>query len=182
MLFRSTEVLEGFAKDAGPGELDAVAAQARALREWFRAFVQRNRGKALSDGVLAELEPLNRILARDEGFGQIAARSAHDHVHVHEDTHGHGRSPLVLRRARRWRSPDALLLPVAQAIADLITEDDFTYVKGCEGPTCSLLFVDRSRSHRRRWCDMSICGNRRKQRLLRDRARVAEPTSGEKRA
>uniref|UniRef100_UPI0025F8767F ABATE domain-containing protein n=1 Tax=uncultured Caulobacter sp. TaxID=158749 RepID=UPI0025F8767F len=36
---------QSFAKDAGPGELDAVAAQARTLREWFRAFVLKYRGK-----------------------------------------------------------------------------------------------------------------------------------------
>ena len=44
------EVRRSFAKEAGPGELDAVAAQARALREWFRAFVQKYRGKALVSG------------------------------------------------------------------------------------------------------------------------------------
>ena len=158
------EVRQSFAKDAGPGELDAVAAQARALREWFRAFVLKYRGKPLVGGALAELEPLNRILARDEEFGQIAVRGAHDHDH-HE--HEHDRSPLVLRPNRRWRTPDALLLPIARAIAELITEDNFTYVKACEGSTCSLLFVDRSRSHGRRWCDMSICGNRSKQQALR---------------
>ena len=166
------EVRQSFAKDAGPGELDAVAAQSRTLREWFRAFVLKYRGKPLVGGALAELEPLNRILARDEEFGQIAVRGAHDHDH-HE--HEHDRSPLVLRPNRRWRTPDALLLPIARAIAELITEDNFTYVKACEGSTCSLLFVDRSRSHGRRWCDMSICGNRSKQQALRDRARGGEP-------
>src|SRR5215475_569524 len=37
-------VLEAFRKSAVPGELDAVAAQARALREWFRTFVDENKG------------------------------------------------------------------------------------------------------------------------------------------
>lgn len=163
------DVRESFAKNAGPGELDAVAAQARALREWFRAFVLKYRGKPLVGDALADLEPLNRILARDEAFGQIAVRETHDHDH--DADHSDDRFALVLRRHRRWRTPDALLLPVARAIAELITEDNFTYVKACEGQTCSLLFVDRSRSHGRRWCDMSICGNRSKQQALRDRAR-----------
>ena len=169
------EVRESFAKEAGPGELDAVAAQARALREWFRAFVQKHRGSPLDGSALSELEPLNRILARDEEFGQIAVRGAGDHDR--EEGHDHHRSPLVLQRRRRWRTPDALLLPVARAIAELITQDNFTYVKACEGASCSLLFVDRSRSHGRRWCDMSICGNRSKQQALRDRARGAEPAA-----
>src|SRR5262249_40080141 len=58
-------VRAGFQKSAVPGELDAVAAQARALREWFRSFVQQHKGRALRQDVLKELEPLNRVLARD---------------------------------------------------------------------------------------------------------------------
>lgn len=176
------EIQKSFLKDAGPGELDAVAAQARALREWFRAFVQKYRGKSLASGALAELEPLNRILARDEEYGQIAVRDPHVHDHGHEHEHDLDRSALTFQRVRRWRSPDALLLPVARAIAELITADDFTYVKSCEGVTCSLLFVDRSRSHGRRWCDMSICGNRSKQQALRDRARGGESAGRKTRA
>ncbi|MEV8375862.1 CGNR zinc finger domain-containing protein [Kribbella sp. NPDC056861] len=37
----------------------------------------------------------------------------------------------------------------------------------CEDPTCTLLFVDSSRSHRRRWCSMDRCGARSKMRTLR---------------
>jgi predicted RNA-binding Zn ribbon-like protein len=37
----------------------------------------------------------------------------------------------------------------------------FTYVKACEGSSCTLLFVDRSRGHLRRWCSMN-CANRAK--------------------
>lgn len=35
-------------------------------------------------------------------------------------------------------------------------------LKRCQGPRCSLLFVDTSRSGRRRWCSMERCGNRAK--------------------
>src|SRR5690242_20505493 len=54
-----------------PGELDAVAAEARALREWFRGFVLAHMGRPLSADALAELQPLNRVLARDEAFASI---------------------------------------------------------------------------------------------------------------
>src|SRR5271170_4402113 len=59
-----------------PGELDAVAAQARALREWFRAFVLAHRGRSLGPDALHELEPLNRILEREDAYGAIVARPA----------------------------------------------------------------------------------------------------------
>src|ERR1700744_46419 len=50
---------------ATPEQLDAVAAQARALREWLRGFVQRHRGKPLARSAEGELEPLNGLLGRD---------------------------------------------------------------------------------------------------------------------
>ena len=59
---------------AFPGELDAVAAQARVLREWFRGFVLAHKGKPLPEGVLEKLKPLNRVLEGDEAFSTIAAR------------------------------------------------------------------------------------------------------------
>jgi predicted RNA-binding Zn ribbon-like protein len=34
------------------------------------------------------------------------------------------------------------------------------YVKRCNNHTCSLLFVDTSKNHSRRWCSMETCGNR----------------------
>ena len=73
--------------------------------------------------------------------------------------------------ARRWQSPDSLLLPIAKSLAELVSNDDFTYVKACEGPTCTLLFVDRTNGRARRWCSMAVCGNRAKQAAHRKRER-----------
>ncbi len=81
---------------------------------------------------------------------------------------------LKLETLRRWRSPEALLLPIAGAIAQFLCEDDFQYVKACEGSTCTLLFVDRTRGRARRWCSMAICGNRAKQAAHRNRRKQDE--------
>jgi predicted RNA-binding Zn ribbon-like protein len=150
---------------ANPGKLDAVAAQARGLREWFRGFVTRHRGKPLTRRALTELDPLNRLLARDEQFSQIVLRPKG----APED----GNLALELVALRRWRSPDALLLPVAKALAQLVTSADFTYVKLCEGPTCVLHFLDTTKDRRRRWCSMAVCGNRAKQAAHRSRKAAA---------
>jgi len=139
---------------AMPGELDSVAAQARGLREWFRGFVEDRKGRPLAADALHDLQPLNRMLERDEGFAQLVARD------------GEG---VELRSLRRWRSPDSLLLPIAEAMARLVCEEDFTQVKACEGPACTLMFVDNTRGHARRWCSMAICGNRAKQAAHRHR-------------
>jgi predicted RNA-binding Zn ribbon-like protein len=156
-------ILAETARAAMPGELDAIAAQARALREWFRGFVKKHQGKRLKRTALAELGPLNLLLSRDEEFCQIGPReSGKDAVH----------GALGLRIERRWRSSDMLLLPIAHALADVVTECDFTYVRACEGPACTLYFVDRTRGRARRWCTMSTCGNRAKQAAHRVRARA----------
>jgi hypothetical protein len=68
------DVLGHMRETAGPGELDGVAAQARALRDWFRLFVAAHMGKRLTPASLRELEPLNRLLARDEVYGQVVGR------------------------------------------------------------------------------------------------------------
>jgi len=146
---------------AKPGELDTVAAQARGLREWFRDFVTRHRGKPLTRRALTELDPLNRLLARDERFSQIAlrAKASMDGADL----------ALELIARRHWRSPEALLQPVAETIAQLVTTADFTHVKRCEAPTCVLHFLDTTRDRRRRWCSMAVCGNRAKQAAHRSR-------------
>jgi predicted RNA-binding Zn ribbon-like protein len=146
-----------------PGEFDAVAAQARALREWFRGFVFKHMGKPLAPDAVKELGPLNRVLQRDEGFGQVVARHRGDDL---------SDSALAWQARRRWRSPNTLLLPIAQAIAELVCTEDFTHIKACEGDNCTLLFLDRTRRHARRWCRMAVCGNRAKQAAHRDRVRA----------
>jgi predicted RNA-binding Zn ribbon-like protein len=166
----SDEVLESLRASALPGELDAVAAQARALREWFRGFVQDHRGKPLRASALSQLEPLNALLARDEEFGRIVLRPR-DHAQE-------GPSALELRAVRQWSSPDTLLLPIARTLADLVCNEDFTRVKACEGAGCILFFMDRTNGGARRWCSMAICGNRAKQSALRDRLRRGRKRRG----
>ena len=145
-----------------PGELDAVAAQARALREWFRAFVLAHRGPSLGLGALDELEPLNRILERDDAYGAVVARTV-------EAPDQSTRSALEWRTLRRWRTPDSLLLPIAHAIANFVTSEDLSRVKACEKSPCTLCFLDRTRGQARRWCSVTLCGNRAKQALHRSR-------------
>jgi predicted RNA-binding Zn ribbon-like protein len=154
-----SDVVRDMRARALPAELDKVAEQVRALREWFRGFVQRHKGRPLTAGALAELTPLNRLLERDRAFCRI--------VHAPTD---HG--PFRLQSVRRWRNPDSLLLPVGEALARLVCTEDFSYVKACQGPTCTLLFADHTRGRGRRWCSMAICGNRAKQVAHRRRHRT----------
>jgi predicted RNA-binding Zn ribbon-like protein len=154
------DVLKTIRAQAMPGELDKVAGQARTLREWFRDFVQTHKGRPLTAKSLRELEPLNRLLERDEMFGRIVASRETD-------------PPFAFETARRWRSPGALLLPIGEILARFVCTEDFSDVKACEGPTCTLLFADHTRGRARRWCSMAICGNRAKQAAHRERVKTA---------
>jgi predicted RNA-binding Zn ribbon-like protein len=154
------KTLETLRTQAMPGEIDNVAAQARSLRDWFRGFVRQHKGRPLTSKALDELVPLNRLLERDEGFGRIVS-----------DDQSRA-SGLALRTMRRWRSPEALLLPIGEALAKFVCEEDFSNVKACEGPGCTLMFADHTRGHARRWCSMAICGNRAKQAAHRQRLKM----------
>ncbi|HEX5459960.1 MAG TPA: CGNR zinc finger domain-containing protein [Steroidobacteraceae bacterium] len=157
------EVLHSVRARARPGELDKVAAQARQLREWFRGFVSEHRGRRLAPQALGELEPLNRLLERDARFSRIVLR---------QDSRP--AASLELQEMRPWRSPDELLMPIVATLASLVVTEDFSFVKACEGPACTLLFADHTRGRARRWCSMAICGNRAKQAAHRQRLKARQ--------
>jgi predicted RNA-binding Zn ribbon-like protein len=151
------DALDGLKARAMPGELDKVAGQARALREWFRKFVNKYMSRPLPPRALPELGPLNRLLQRDETFSQISR---------HRERDG---DRFELQVMRRWRSPESLLLPIAEALARFVVDEDFAGVKACEGRSCTLVFADHTRGRARRWCSMAVCGNRAKQAAHRNR-------------
>jgi predicted RNA-binding Zn ribbon-like protein len=128
--------------------LDGVAGKAREFRDWLREFVHRHIGKPLAAGAAKALGPLNELLAGDTSYPMVEAAG--------------GEQALRLRRVRRWDSPEELLHPVAEAAADLICSVEFRLIRACEGSVCSLLFLDRTKAHGRRWCSMAVCGNRAK--------------------
>ena len=123
-------------------------------------------GRPLTTRAVRELEPLNRLLARDEVYGQVVPRQG--------SPDGDSSLPLAFVADRRWRSPDSLLLPLAKVMADLLTTADFTHIKGCEWHTCTLLFVDTTKGRMRRWCSMDVCGNRAKQAAHRKRSSASK--------
>jgi predicted RNA-binding Zn ribbon-like protein len=152
--------LRALTVQARPGELDKVAEQARALREWFRVFVRKHIERPLTPEAIDEFASLNAILARDETFSRIAERRASDGAR------------LELETMRRWRSPESLLLPIAEALARCVCDEDFANIKACEGPRCTLIFADHTRRRLRRWCSMAMCGNRAKQAAHRHRLKA----------
>jgi predicted RNA-binding Zn ribbon-like protein len=61
--------------------------------------------------------------------------------------------------------PESVLGPVVMAAARLLTSPEtLARIRRCDMETCRWFFVDRSKNHSRRWCDMKVCGNRAKAR------------------
>jgi predicted RNA-binding Zn ribbon-like protein len=75
-----------------------------------------------------------------------------------------------------WIEPesnlDSMLWPVSRAAAELLIGEEVGYVRQCASETCSWLFLDRTKNHRRRWCDMKSCGNRDKARRYYQRQKA----------
>jgi predicted RNA-binding Zn ribbon-like protein len=67
--------------------------------------------------------------------------------------------------------PDGPLRQVVDAAVVLITSSDIYNVRECSEKTCRWFFLDRSRNHSRRWCDMQLCGNRSKAKRFYARTR-----------
>jgi predicted RNA-binding Zn ribbon-like protein len=91
--------------------------------------------------------PINEILSITEGHDELQLDSA-------------GRWKLGFRA--RHEGLEWLLAAIARSGAELIAEGARSGLQRCSNPHCRLLFYDDSRTHRRRWCSMALCGNRSK--------------------
>ncbi len=69
---------------------------------------------------------------------------------------------------------EAPLWPIARSAAELLASSDLRLVRACAARNCQWLFLDASKNHRRRWCDMKRCGNRAKARAFYERSKKEE--------
>ena len=123
---------------------------ARGLREIALAAVQdRKSGKKLS------LVALNRFLADAPSHAVLTTDDARN---------------IRVTRVYGKETVEAFLAPVAEAVADLLADGNFNFVRHCEGNACVMWFYDRTKGHRRRWCTSTGCGNRAKVAAFRARA------------
>ena len=112
-------------------------------------------------------DSLRRIFAalvRKERISHQWAEPVNDVLRITE-----GHDELVLQEGR-WRTEfmaredglDWLLAAIARSAAEIMVEGEAARLRLCANPHCRLFFCDTSRTGRRRWCSMSVCGNRHK--------------------
>jgi len=81
--------------------------------------------------------------------------------------------------ALAWDAGSKVLGPIVRSAIELLTSSDVRRVRVCSGDGCGWLFLDSSRTHRRRWCNMAICGNRAKAKRNRVRSRAGPGTASQ---
>ena len=104
--------------------------------------------------------------------GQVEILEKHFHAAGLRRSLGSGDERLVWSWSGFEQHAELPLWKLAQSASDLLVSEDAKRVKGCGDPTCRWLFLDLSKNHTRRWCDMKTCGNRMKAR--RHQARLQE--------
>jgi predicted RNA-binding Zn ribbon-like protein len=109
------------------------------LRKAFGAIVKK-------EGIAREWsEPINQILRITEGHDELVLE-------------GNWKMEFKAREG----GLDWLLAAIARSAAEIIVEGAQARLRICANSGCGLFFSDKSRTHRRRWCSMAICGNRHK--------------------
>ncbi len=129
-----------------PAEAEAALERARALRgSVYRVFSRAAAGRSPQP---ADLDAIGRAAAEGWTRCRLVPRNRE---FVWKVT---GEAPAL----------DRPLWEVARSAVEVLVSPRLASVRQCDSETCSWLFLDRSRNHKRRWCDMKVCGNRAKAR------------------
>ncbi len=146
--------------DSDPHSAYELLNRAERLRDSLRFIFAALAGKEQITGEW--IIPINEVLRVTEG---------------HDELVGSGRV-WRMEYVAKDGSLDWLLAAIARSAAELITEGESAQIRLCANPGCSLFFCDNSRTHRRRWCSMALCGNRHKVAAFARRHSVKKRAAG----
>jgi predicted RNA-binding Zn ribbon-like protein len=145
----STRLARRWSSAEFAASMDAV----RSFREELRQVVfQIELGSHESGGFI---KAINRLLIRHPYVDQLVGRES------------------GLQRCKRFtpESPEDVFAPLADAVADLVTNTDRQRIRKCKN--CVVHFYDASKKGTRVWCSMNLCGNRSKVAAFAGRKRRA---------
>lgn len=123
-----------------------VVEEARGLRE------------ALSDLLYSGLEGRNSSTASLKKLERLF-REAREQTRLMRDG-----TRLKWEWAGAETKPEFPLWLLTRAASRLLLSENVQQVRACANAECRWLFMDTSKNHTRRWCDMKLCGNRMKAR------------------
>ncbi|MEW5957589.1 MAG: CGNR zinc finger domain-containing protein [Chloroflexota bacterium] len=125
---------------AGQGTFEHALAFRAVLREMVKQIVAGKPGSS------AAIEEINKLLRYRIRYSELISRQ----------------DEFTIRSHAKFDEAIQLLTLIAEAASELLCHADFDLIKKCENPECILYFYDTSKNHVRRWCSMSLCGNRMK--------------------
>jgi predicted RNA-binding Zn ribbon-like protein len=135
-----------------PAGAAATLVDARRVRATLRTLAER--GTAGAQIRFDALSEINRVLGRSAGTRRVELRS--------DGSYARAFVPVGDAFA-------GLMIPIVESAADAMILGELGRVRRCADGRCPRVFFDRTKNGRRRWCDMSTCGNRAK--AARHRAR-----------
>jgi predicted RNA-binding Zn ribbon-like protein len=150
------ESAAGVEKRLSEKSLNAAAKEARDVREWARGWLA-DWEEPLSKPFMAEVGKLNELLRHNTVRREVVTTDA----------------GLDIVDRPQVDDGQALLGLVAAQFASLVANESAPLLKQCAGSGCSLWFLDRTKSHRQRFCSVAACGNRAKVSAFRERQRSA---------
>ncbi len=135
----------------GEQRLEKVRRVRAALRELIEATVERRPADP------TQLAEVNRALRTHYVYELVPAADGVSLDHRHEG------DPV-----------EGALARLTESIAREVSQGRPERLRVCENDQCRWVFLDTSRTARRKWCDMSTCGNRAKAARFRERQRSSE--------
>lgn len=93
------------------------------------------------------------------------------HQELRWETDPSHQSGLAWQWGRFETEPEVPVWILSQEVADILLSEKGAQVHACKADTCRWLFLDTSKNHTRRWCNMRVCGNRMKARRFQQARR-----------
>lgn len=97
------------------------------------------------------------------------ASERHRELRWQEAAARNGQPAMAWQWGRFAKEAELPVWILAERAAQLMLSDAMQRVRACGADTCRWLFLDTSKNHTRRWCNMKVCGNRMKARRFQAR-------------
>ena len=153
LLTERGRVMEAQRLRRDPGEVQRRLERFQYLRALVHAITER-----VNDGhrpTREQIRDLNHILRHGLHYHQLVSDAEGNRYSV----------------AQVGDHLDQARATIASSLANYLAQDDPHRLRTCANDGCREVFIDRSPTGRRRWCDMRVCGNRAKVARHRSRAR-----------
>jgi predicted RNA-binding Zn ribbon-like protein len=138
--------------------VEALKSVLKLRHAWKALLAQLIVGGKVSDEFLTSLNSL----LKDDNFHDTVRRDSKNGFQL-------------VRSASKLHGEKLALAILARQIAGFLADANLNYLHRCANTTtCTLLFYDTTKNHRRRWCSVAACGNRHKVAAFRKRQVTAK--------